>query len=147
MLRTSNIDMADKLNDEIIDNFITNAAWAIRSTYHTVLQSTPGAAIFGRDMLFDIPYLADWTAIGQRRQELSEKATARENAKQTDWDYQPGQKVMLVKDGKILRKAEDRYLGPFTVTSVHTNGTIWIQCGSMSERLNIRRVTPYHEAG
>ena len=64
-----------------------------------------------------------------------------------DWDYQPGQKVMLVKDGKILHKAEDRYLGPFIVTLVHTNGTIQIQRGSMSEQLNIRRVTPYYEEG
>ncbi len=64
MLCTSNIDMADKLNEEIIDNFIVNAAWAIRSTHHMVLKSSPGATIFGQDMLFDLPYLADWTTIG-----------------------------------------------------------------------------------
>jgi len=33
--------------------FIDNAVWAICSTYHTVLKASPGAAIFGRDMLFD----------------------------------------------------------------------------------------------
>jgi hypothetical protein len=31
------------------------------------------------------------------------------------------------------------------ITSVHTNGTIRIQSGAKSERLNIRRVTPYFE--
>ena len=30
--------------------FIDNAAWAIHSTYHTVLKASPGTAIFGRDI-------------------------------------------------------------------------------------------------
>jgi hypothetical protein len=47
-----------------IDTFIDNAVWAIHSTYHTVLKASPGAAIFGRDMLFDIPFVADWNKIG-----------------------------------------------------------------------------------
>ncbi|MCP4746662.1 MAG: hypothetical protein GY874_11075 [Desulfobacteraceae bacterium] len=147
MLRTSELDMAKTINDKMVDNFIVNTAWAVHSTHHTVLKSSPGAAIFGRDMLFDLPYLADWTAIGQRRQDIANKTNARENAKRSDFDYQPGQKIMLKQDGRILRKAEDRYLGPFVITSVHTNGTIRIQRRSMSERLNIRRVTPYHSEG
>jgi hypothetical protein len=39
--------------------------------YHTVLKASPGAAIFGRDMLFDIPFIADWKQlenIGYTRQ-------------------------------------------------------------------------------
>ena len=96
-------------------------------------------------MLFDLPYIADWTAIGQRRQRNTDCENLKENAKRVDFDYQVGQKVMLINDGKILRKAESKYLGPFTITDIHTNGTIRIQKGSMSERLNIRRVTPYFE--
>ncbi len=147
MLHTSELDMDKIINDEMVDNFIVNVVWAVCSTHHTILTLLPYAAIFGRNMLFDLPYLADWTAIGQRRQDIANKTNARENAKRTDFDYQPGQKVMLIQDGRILRKAEDRYLGPFVITSVHTNGTIRIQRGSMSERLNIRRVTPYHSEG
>ena len=144
MLRTTNLDMAETTNAEMIDDFLVNAAWALRSTYHTVLKSTPGAAVFGRDMLFDIPYIADWTAIGQRRQISVDKDNARENARRIDFDYAVGHKVMIRKDGHI-RKAEDKYLGPFTITQVHTNGTIRIQRGTMSERINIRRVTPFFE--
>ena len=59
MLRTTNLDMAKTTNAEMIDDFLGNAAWAICSTYHTVPRSTPGAAVFGRGMLFDIPYIAD----------------------------------------------------------------------------------------
>ena len=50
---------------------------------------------------------------------------------------------MVQKDG-VLRKAEYKYEGPFRITTVHMNGTIRIQRGSLSERLNIRRVKPYH---
>jgi hypothetical protein len=35
---------------------------------HTVLKASPGAAIFGRDMLFDIPFVPDWKQIGDYRQ-------------------------------------------------------------------------------
>jgi hypothetical protein len=34
---------------------------------------------------------------------------------------------------------------PWTITTVHTNGTIRIQCGTKLERINIRRVTPFSE--
>eukprot|EP00957_Ditylum_brightwellii_P165752 12619983-Ditylum_brightwellii.AAC.1 len=70
MMRTSTIDISHTIDDTMIEDFLVNAAWAVFSTYHTMLKSTPGAAIFGRDMLFDIPYEADWTEIGCRRQEL-----------------------------------------------------------------------------
>ena len=68
MLCTAELDMADTVDTSDIAAFLTNAAWAIRSTYHTVLKASPGAAIFGRDMLFDIPFLADWNKIGEYRQ-------------------------------------------------------------------------------
>ena len=64
-MRTSELDMADSVHTADIYTFIDNAAWAIRSTYHTVLKASPGAAVFGRDMLFDIPLIADWHKIGE----------------------------------------------------------------------------------
>ena len=143
MLRTTDLDMADTVSESDIADFLTNAARAIRSTYHTVLKTSPGAAIFGRDMLFDVPFIADWSKIGEYRQRRTDKNTKRENDTRIDWDYQPGDKVLLCKDG-ILRKTESRYESdPWTITSVHTNGTIRVQRGTKSERLNIRRVTPY----
>jgi hypothetical protein len=109
-----------------------------------VLKASPGAAVFGRDMLFDIPFLADWNKIGDYRQRQTDLNTDRENRTCKDWDYKVGDKVLLLKDG-ILRKGESCYEHDPWTTSVHTNGTIRVQCGSKSERLNIRRVTPYFE--
>ena len=57
MMRTSDINNLEHVNSQMIDEFITNAAWAVRSSYHTVLKAAPGAAIFGRDVLFDLPYI------------------------------------------------------------------------------------------
>jgi hypothetical protein len=68
MFCTSEIDMADTINESDIADFLTNVAWVVHSTYHTVLKTSPGAAIFRRDMLFDIPLLTDWSQIGEHRQ-------------------------------------------------------------------------------
>jgi hypothetical protein len=65
MLHTSELDMADSVTSDDVNVFLDNPAWAILSTYHTVLKASPGAAIFGQDMLFDIPFMADWQKNGE----------------------------------------------------------------------------------
>jgi hypothetical protein len=65
MLHTDELDMANSVTSDGVDVFLDNAAWAICSTYLTVLKASPGAAIFERDMLFDIPFMADWRKIGE----------------------------------------------------------------------------------
>jgi hypothetical protein len=59
MLCTAELDMAYSVTPNDVNVFLDNAAWTIGSTYHTVLKASPGAAIFGCDMLFDIPFVAD----------------------------------------------------------------------------------------
>ncbi len=84
MLRTAQLDMADSVTSDDVGVFLDNAAWAICSTYHTVLKASPGAAIFGQEMLFDIPFVADWRKIGERRQSLTNRGNQRKNAKWID---------------------------------------------------------------
>ena len=56
----------------------------------------------------------------------------REKCSHCDWDYKVGDKVLLGKDG-ILRKSEGPYESdPWTITSVHKNGTIRVQRGTKS---------------
>ncbi len=127
MLCTAELDMANSVTPDDVDVFLDNAAWAIRSTYHTVLKASPGAAIFGQDMLFDILFVADQHKIGERRQLLTNRDNQRENAKQIDYDYKVGDKVLMINEG-IFCKAESAYgKEPWTITTVHTNGTIRIQ--------------------
>jgi hypothetical protein len=123
MLCTAELDMADSVTPDDVDVFLDNAAWAIRSTYHMVLKASPGAAIFGQDMLFDIPFVADWRKIKERRQSLTNHGNQRKNAKRIDYNYKVGDEVLVINKG-ILRKAESAYgKEPWTITTVHTNGT------------------------
>ncbi len=133
MLHTAELDMAVSITPNDIDVFLDNAAWAICSTYHTILKASPGAAIFRRDMLFDIPFVTDWHKIGEQRQSLTNCGNQRKNAKRIDYDYKVRDKVLLINEG-ILRKAESAYgKEPWTITTVHTNRTIRIQHGTKPE--------------
>jgi hypothetical protein len=81
MLCTAELDMADSATPDDVDVFLDNTAWATHSTYHTVLKASPGAAIFGQDMLLLIPFVADWCKIKERRQSLTNHGNQRENSK------------------------------------------------------------------
>jgi hypothetical protein len=143
MLCTAEFDMADSVTPDDVDVFLDNTAWAICSTYHMVLKASPGAAIFGRNMLFNIPFMADRHKIGEQRQSLTNRGNQHENSKCIDYDYKVGDKVLLINEG-ILRKAESAYgKEPWTITTVQRNGTIRIQRGTRTEQLSIRRVQPF----
>ena len=97
-------------------------------------------------MLFDIPFVADWHKIGEQRQLLTNRGNQRVNAKQIDNDYKVGDKVLVINEG-ILCKAESAYgKEPWTITTVHTNGTIRIQRGTKTGQLSIRRVEPFTDS-
>ncbi len=67
----------------------------------------------------------------------------RKNAKPIDYNYKVRDKVPVINEG-ILCKAESPYgKEPWTITTVHMNGTIRIQCGTKMERLSIRKVEPF----
>ena len=121
MLCTTELDMADTVVPSDILDFLRDAARAVCSTYHMVLKASPGAAIFGRDMLFDIPFLADWNKIGDYVQHQTDRNTQCENKSRADWDYKIGDKVQFRKEG-ILHKSESKYHhDPWTISTVHTN--------------------------
>ncbi len=94
-------------------------------------------------MLFDIPFVAEWRKIGEWRQSLTNRGNQQENAKQIDYNYKVGDKELVNNEG-ILGKAVSAYgKEPWTITTVHTNGTIKIQHGTKMEWLSIRRVEPF----
>jgi hypothetical protein len=88
-------------------------------------------AIFGCNMLFDIPFLADWNKIGDYRQCQTDLNTARKNSKQVDYDYKVGDKVLLTEEA-ILRKAESPHSKkPWT----HNNSYKWNYQDSMQNKI------------
>jgi hypothetical protein len=63
----------------------------------------------------------------------------RENDSRIIHDYKVGDRILLKKPGKHIRKLEGPRTGSHTVTAVYTNGTVRIQKGNVNERVNIRR--------
>ena len=49
------------------------------------LKASPGTAIIERDMLINIPFIADWEKTGEHRQP-TDSNTDRENESQIDYD-------------------------------------------------------------
>ena len=123
-------------------NILASAAWAIRSTVHTTLGATPGQLVYGRDMLFDLAFKANWQEIKERKRERIEDSNKRENAKRIRHTYQIGD--LVTKDrNQIQPKLHRPRDGPFTIEKVYTNGVVKIRNGVVSEKVSIRRINPY----
>ena len=60
---------------------LSATAFAVHSTYHTMLKKTPGQLVFGRDMIFNISHVANWELIHQNKQKLIDRNYKFENAK------------------------------------------------------------------
>ena len=145
ILRTMELEEEELDKKQPFEPFLSAAAYAIRSTYHTTLEATPAELVFGRNMLLPVQFKADWEAIRARRQRLIVENNKRENASRLEHTYKVGDLVSKIRPGK-QRKLRRKKDGPFRVEQVSTNGTIGIRRGAVFEQLNIRRVEPYHEA-
>jgi len=126
----------------LVDTALANCMYATRAAIHGTLQGSPGSLVFNRDMILDIPMIADWTLIQQRRQQLVDRRLIDANRKRFSYDYQVGQQVLKLHHKP--NKLQDRGHGPYPITAVHTNGTVTIQLTPHTiERISIRRIKPY----
>ena len=60
---------------------IASTIYAFRATVHGTLKTTPGAIVFNRDMLLNIPLVANLRAIRDHRQQIIDKQLRRANVK------------------------------------------------------------------
>ena len=127
---------------EIIDQALATAMHATRTTIMTTLGGTPGSLAFSRDMFLNIPLIADWQTIAQRREHHVNDNLRRANARCRQYDYATGQKVLKkVHDPTKLGVRTD---GPYVVRRVHVNGNLTIELRpGVTERISIRRIVPY----
>jgi hypothetical protein len=114
--------------DHPFDYFLQSTAWAIRSTYHTTLQATPCQLVFGRDMIHNIAFRANWDQMQKRKQNIMQKSNQKENNSciQIPYEYKVGDQVLLETPG-IFWKLSTPCTGPYPVTNVYKNGKIIIQ--------------------
>ena len=115
---------ADTAN-RLVDTALANCMFAIRATVHGSLQTTPGGIAFQRDMILNLPLIADFQLLKERRQHLIDDRLIRANRSRFSHDYHVGEQVLklVYKPDKLQPRAE----GPFPVHQVHTNGTVTIQ--------------------
>jgi hypothetical protein len=126
----------------VVDTALATAAYAARSSIHSTMKISPGAAVFQRDMLLDIPVMADFQLLKEKRQQLIDKNLARANRKRVAHDYAVGDQCLklVYKPDKLQPKAE----GPYTIERMHGNGSATIRILPLiTERINLRRLRPY----
>jgi hypothetical protein len=132
---------------EYIDEALSIVMHTMRAGIHSTLGSSPGSLTFNRDMFLNIPLIADWHAITQRREHLINENPIRENKKNDVATTMSLNKGYLRKKWKP-RKLGERTSGPYRVLQTHVNGTLTIELRQgVSERINISRVIPYREPG
>ena len=129
---------------QMVDTAIANAVHAHRSTFHGTINATPGSLAFHRDMILDLPLIADLQLIREHRQQLIDRNLITANRRRFAYDYQVGEQVLklIVNPNKL----DPRAIGPFTIARVHTNGTVSIRLDAHTvERISIRRIKPYRQ--
>ena len=142
-----NIVRSFELQDNYLDEddpwkgILSATAFAIRATYHTTLQKSPGQLVFGRDMIFNVQHTANWEYIRARKQKIIQKNNKNENKSRIPHTYVVNDQVMLRKGTEY--KYETPYSGPHTILQVNTNGTVRLCVGSVTDSYNIRRLEPY----
>ena len=120
---------------------LSATAFAVRSTYHTTLQNTPGQLVFGRDMILNVKHEANWEYIRARKQKIIEKNNKSENSKRIAHQYAVGDQVLLRRGTE--NKYETPYQGPYTILQINDNGTVRMMVKNVEDTYNIRRLTPY----
>ena len=129
--------------DKVVDSALACTMRAMRSAASTSLSGVaPGAMVFGRDMLLNIPIVTDIISITQNRQLQTDLRLERENRRRSQFDYQVDQMVYLKNHFSASDKIKAAWTGPYTIIRVHANGTLTIERGQIHERVSIRRCKP-----
>ena len=133
----------DQTND-IMDTCFATASYASKVAIHHTLNMSPGALVFQKDMILNIPLITDMLQLHDQRKIIIDEPLRRANLHYRTFDYQPGDQILILTNNTTT--LQDRGIGPLTITQDHTNGTIAFQCTPhIVERINIRRIKPYRD--
>jgi hypothetical protein len=128
-------------DDTTINAVLQNVAYGLRDTNYSSISASPCQLVFGRDMIINAIYLANWKALSERRTAQIRKNNISENKNSVAHEYLVGESVYLRKSN--IEQKLVPLQGPFPITTVHTNGTITIHRSlTVSERINIRWLHP-----
>jgi hypothetical protein len=93
-------------------------------------------------MFLNVPLVADWQTIAQKREQHVNENLQRANQKRQQYDYAAGKQVLKKVYNPTLLGV--RTNGPYTIERVHVNGTLTIVLRpGVTECISIRRIIPY----
>ena len=69
---------------------------AMRCSVSAPIGTTPGAMVFGRDMIMDVPLLANLAAIRDGRQQMIDENLIKQNKKRIEHHFRVGDFVMQI---------------------------------------------------
>jgi len=141
IIRTFELEENYLDEDDPWSGILSAAAFAVRTTYHTTTQASPGQLVFGRDMVLNIKHIANWKAIKDRKTKIIQKNNKIQNSKRRPHTYRVNDQVLLERHKP--HKYEQPYKGPYKVLQVNTNGTVRLKMGAVTNTVNIRRIVPY----
>ena len=142
VLRTFDVNKTVLDSDDPWSGILSATGFAIRNTVHTTLLSTPAQLVFGRDSILSITHEANWKLIRDRKQKLIKRNNERENRTRKVHKYKT-EDLVLIKNEQSTKYDNTGYSGPYTVTSVNDNGTLYIKKGIVIDVINIRNIHPY----
>ena len=98
-------------------------------------------------MILPVASNIDWNQLFQRKQNVTSKTNHKKNQSRKDFDYQVGQRILILNKNLHKGKLEPTILeeGPWEIKQVHSNGTMTILRNNYTERINIGRVRPFFE--
>ena len=128
--------------NQVLDNALAAAMHVTRCAVNPTPQNSSGSIVYNRDMLIDVPLIADLTVIRDQQQALVDKNLCRQNSKRQEHTYIVGQYIWVknYEEDKMLPKL----LGPYPIVQVFTNGTVDIQrTPTVRDRMNLRWLRPH----
>ncbi|CAJ1947571.1 unnamed protein product [Cylindrotheca closterium] len=125
---------------QAVDDALAACNHAMRCAVSQSLKNnTPGEVVFACDTLLNIPVIVNLLSIQEKRQLMVNKNLRQQNAKQKEFDYNVGGKVLIKNFNPS--KLDPKMEGPYQITY----GTVEV-CRSpqVFEGLNIRCLVPFH---
>ena len=108
-----------------------------------MLLAIPGQLIFGRDMILNTSFIADWEAIRLRKQKIIDNKNQIENKNRKLHIYRIRDNVLV--RNKNENNHEEPYIGPYPITRVWTNGNVTMRWGAVKEHIHTIWTKPYHK--
>ena len=112
----------------------------MRSSYHSILNASPGQPLFGQDIITRQLYNANWSNLSKGRFNAILADNDRENCRRLEHFYNTGVHVMFRVPKKLRVILHAVATGPFIIRHVHNIGTVTIEKVKTTRGVSIRRV-------